>query len=190
MRTISKDAMIHSPILVFQDFENPFTLYKRDSGYASGFNLTHVQSNKKISILYGGPNFTDLEKKKKNSQQQKDRHPVFLLLQKNEYLTGQSARLALKIQRYEFKLLYHPRKKHGNSDTLPWRIYATTTDIPIFPGKTEIKQDQLRDPQMKQLLLYLDENKLTSNKADVTRAANLESSFVVTEGIVIIANLT
>lgn len=43
---------------------------------------------------------------------------------------------------------------------------------------------------MKQLLLYLDENKLTSNKADVTRAANLESSFVVTEGIVIIANLT
>ena len=65
MRTLSKDAMIHSPILVFQDFENPFTLYQRDSGYASGFNLTHVQSNKKISILYGGPNFTDLEKKKK-----------------------------------------------------------------------------------------------------------------------------
>ena len=97
--------------------------------------------------------------------------------------------MALKLQLYEFKLLYRPGKKHGNADTLPWRIYATT-GIPTFPGKTEIKQDQLRDPQMKQLLLYLDENKLTSNKADVTRAANLESSFVVTEGIVIIANLT
>ena len=43
---------------------------------------------------------------------------------------------------------------------------------------------------MKQLLLYLDENKLTSNKADVTRVPNLESFFVVTEGRVIIDNLT
>lgn len=63
MRTISKDALVHSPILVFQDFENPFTLYERGSGYASGFNLTHVKDNKKRSILYGGPNFTNLEKK-------------------------------------------------------------------------------------------------------------------------------
>lgn len=97
--------------------------------------------------------------------------------------------MALKLQLYEFKLLYRPGKKHGNADTLPWRIYATT-GIPTFPGKTEIKQDQLRDPQMKQLLLYLDENKLTSNKADVTRVPNLESFFVVTKGRVIIDNLT
>ena len=39
---------------------------------------------------------------------------------------------------------------------------------------------------MKQLFLCLDENKLTSNKADVTRVPILESSFVVTEGIVIL----
>ena len=77
MRTISKDALAHSSILVFQDFENPFTRYKRGSVYASGFNLTHVQDNKKRSILYGGPNFTDLEKK---YQQRKERHRVLLLL--------------------------------------------------------------------------------------------------------------
>lgn len=62
MRTISKDVQVHSPILGFQDFENQFTLYTRDNGYASGFNLTHVQDDKKRSILYGKPNFTDLEK--------------------------------------------------------------------------------------------------------------------------------
>ena len=63
MRAISKDALVHSPNLAFQDFENPFTLYTRASGYACGFNRTHVQDNKKISILYEEPNFTDLEKK-------------------------------------------------------------------------------------------------------------------------------
>ena len=51
MRAISKDALVHSPNLAFQDFENPFTLYTRASGYACGFNRTHVQDNKKISIL-------------------------------------------------------------------------------------------------------------------------------------------
>ena len=58
-----KERLATAPILVYLDFAIPFTLYTDASGNSIGFNLSQIQHGQERTILYGGRNFSDTEKK-------------------------------------------------------------------------------------------------------------------------------
>ena len=58
-----KERLTIAPILVYPDFSIPFTLYTDASGDSIGFNLTQIRHGRERAIVYGGRNFSDIEKK-------------------------------------------------------------------------------------------------------------------------------
>ena len=57
-----KERLNTSLILVYPDFSIPFTLYTDASGDSISFNITQNQHGHECAILYGGRNFSDIEK--------------------------------------------------------------------------------------------------------------------------------
>ena len=58
-----KERLTIAPILVYPDFSIPFPLYTDASGDSIGFNLTQIRHGRERAIVYGGRNFSDIEKK-------------------------------------------------------------------------------------------------------------------------------
>lgn len=154
-----KEKLTQAPILAYPDFKSPF-LYTNSSENAAGFNLTQAQDGLEQSILYGGRNFSDTEKK--YSTTEREALPVIIAIGKcRSYLlgsrftivvdhqalrwliqlknpTGRLARWALNLQSYYFEIKYRPGKKNGNVDVLSRRVY-TITESSTIPQKTHDK---------------------------------------------------
>ena len=65
-----KERLTTTPILVYPDFSNPFTLYTDASGDSIGFNLTQIQNGQERAIVYGRRNSSDTKKKYSNTEQE------------------------------------------------------------------------------------------------------------------------
>ena len=172
--------------MVYPDFSILFTLYTDASGDSIGFNLTQNHHGHGRSILYGGRNFSDTEKK--YSVTEREALSVIVAIQKcRPYLLGNHftvvvdhqalkwlmslrdpsgwlVQWGLTLQGYDFNIQYHPGKDHGNADALSRCVY-TISQQPMFPQTSteELHNAQSRDDKIQPLAQFLKDGTLPND---------------------------
>ena len=195
-----KERLTTAPILVYQDFSIPSTLYTDANGDSISINHTQTQHGHERAILYGGRNFSDTEKK--YSVTEREALSVIVAIQKcGPYLlgnhftvvvdhqalkwlmnlrnpTGRLARGVLTLHGYDFNIQYRPRKDHGNADALSRRVY-TISQQPMFSQTSteELRKAQSRDDKLQPLIQYLKDGTLPNDAQTAEKLMRQEGQY-------------
>lgn len=138
---ILKEKLTMAPVLMYPDFEKEFTLYTDASGFALGAVLAQVGKDKKEHVIaYASRSLTKAEQNYTVTEQEclaiiwaVDKFHHYLISKKFKIITdhialkwlfnkepkkGRLARWQLKLQMYDFTVIYKEGKKHKNADAL------------------------------------------------------------------------
>jgi hypothetical protein len=142
-----KEKLCTTPILAYPDFDKPFTLFTDASGYALGAVLTQINDDKREHVIYyASKSLTTAEQKYSATELEcyavvwavekfhhylegrkftiVTDHYALKWLQTNA-LKGRRARWMIKLQPYDYEVIYKEGRKHKNADALsrlPQRI--------------------------------------------------------------------
>ena len=135
-----KEKLTTTPVLIFPDFEKEFVLYTDASGYALGAVLSQKGKDEKEHVIaYASKSLTKAEQN--YSTTELECYAVIWGIEKfHHYLAGRKfkvvtdhyalkwlqtaalkgrrARWILRLQPYDFEVVYKEGRKHKNADTL------------------------------------------------------------------------
>lgn len=197
-----KEALINPPILAFPDFSKPFLLYTDASGEAIGYVLGQIQNGEEKVIAYAG---RTLEKPERNygiSELEAlavieavkyfrpylygrkftifTDHKNLQWIFKTSDLKGKMARYSVILQEFDFDIQYKPGKQLANADALS-RLQENSvnaTDI-----NSDISLRQRRDPELIQLISYLENGQDYSMKVDPSISIEKCHEFFIRDNI-------
>lgn len=185
-----KTALTTTPILAFPDFKEEFHLFVDASQDAIGITLGQIQHGKERVIAYGGRNLSETERKYSTTEREAlavvfgikkcrpylygrkftvhtDHHSLRWLMN-TKHETGRLARWALTLQEYDFEIVHRSGASNGNADALSRRSYhehiagivSQESTLPLTRTLEQVKQLQKRDPDLGDLITYLETDKL------------------------------
>ena len=197
-----KQNLISPPVLAFPDFNQPFILYTDASTEAIGYLLGQLQDEQEKVISYNGRTLnkaerqygiTDLESLAIIEGVKTFRpylhgrkftivtdHAALQWKFKTSELKGRNARWFLMLQEYHYDIKYKPGKSHTNADALS-RLQSDT--VSATTGEPDIALRQRRDPELLQLISFLENGQEYSSKVDPSIAKEKSSEFFLEDNI-------
>src|SRR5204863_426089 len=137
-----KKALTKTPTLIHPDFEKDFILSTDASGYALGAVLEQEENDKKLHpVGYASKTLTKAEQKYSTTELECfavlwevekfyhylyekrfkvviDHQALTWLMKSENSLKSRRARWVLRLQPYDFEIIYKERRKHKNADAL------------------------------------------------------------------------
>lgn len=185
-----KSSLTSTPILAFPDFTQPFHLFVDASNDGVGATLGQIQDGKEVAISYAGRDFNSAERNYSTTEREAlavifgikkfapyihgrhfilhtDHHSLKWLMNIADPV-GRLARWSLLIQQHDFEIRHRPGANHANADALSRRSYklpSITVSANDIPGvqTTRIHDLQRRDPDLADMIAYLESYKLPHN---------------------------
>ena len=96
--------------------------------------------------------------------------------------SGRLARWALLLQLFNFEIVHRPGCQNGNADALSGRPYPSTNLNALQQSDAEIdkiREKQQKDPELREIMDYIQHDILTSNDAKATKILLRSDSFHV-----------
>ena len=181
-----KHVLTTAPILAYPDFTVPFELYVDASLDGIGVCLGQHQNGKEVAIAYAKRDFTPAERNYSATEREAlaliesikhfqtylygkrfivytDCHALRWLMSIKDP-TGRLARWSLLVQQYDYEIRHRPGKANANTDALSRRPYnIAALDSPGLQTE-QIKQPQHRDPELADILRYLQTKQLPEDE--------------------------
>ena len=187
--------MISAPVLAFPNFDEQFLLYVDASSTGIGFAFAQIQNGKEVVIAYKGRGLNQAERNSTTTEREAlalvaasikkfqpylhDRkfvvytdHSSFRWLMNVKDVTGRLARWALLLQQYNFDIVHRPGCQNGNANALSRRPYPTTNLSALQQSDPEIdkiREKQRKDPELSEMIDYIQDDILPSNDAKASR---------------------
>lgn len=142
-----KASLSSAPVLAYPNMSEPFILTCDASASAIGFILGQLQNGKKHPVAYGGRSLNKAERKwgitdreclaviegikhfrvylANNHFKVITDHRALKWLQNQKDLTGRLGRWALRLQEYDFEVVYRPGVTNQNADAMSRRPYSS-----------------------------------------------------------------
>ncbi|XP_015762141.1 PREDICTED: uncharacterized protein LOC107341253 [Acropora digitifera] len=147
-----KRALISAPVLTFPDFDEQFLLYVDASSTGIGFALAQVQDGKEVVIAFNARGLNQAER---------------------NYTTTEREALALV-----------EGCQNGNADALSRRPYPTTNLNALQQSDPEIEkicEKQRKDPELSEIMDYIQHDSLPSNDAKARRILLRRDCFYISQ---------
>ena len=201
-----KNALVSAPVLAYPDFELPFHLYVDASQTGIGLTLGQIIDGKDRVIAYAGRDLNQAERNYSATEREclalidgikrfqpylygrkftiYTDHNALKWLMSIQDPTGRVARWALLIQQFDFDIVQRPGTSNGNADALSRRHYGTcqlnALDSPGLQS-TRIYDFQRRDPDLWELIDYLESERLPPDNARAKRILLSEDVYFLGE---------
>ena len=201
-----KRALISAPVLAFPNFDEQFLLYVDAGSTGIGFALAQVENGKKVVTAYNGRGLNQAERNYTTTE--REAHALVEGIKKfqpylhadrkfevyrnhsslrwlmNYDATGRLARWALLLQQYNFEIIHRPGCQNGNADALSRRPYPNT-DLSALqqsdPEIDKIREKQRKDPELGEIIDYIQHDNLPSNNAKARIIFLRRDSFYISQ---------
>ena len=192
--------------MAFPNFDEQFLLYVDASSTGIGFALAQVQNGREVVIAYNGQGLNQVERNYTTTEREalalfegiKKFQPYlhdrkFLVYTDHSSLrwlmnikddSGCLARWALLLQQYDFDVIHCPGCQNGNADVLSRRPYPNANLSALqqsHPNIDEIREKQQRDPDLGEMIDYIQDDILPSNDARARKILLRGNSFYISQ---------
>ena len=186
-----KEVLTSAPTLVFPDFKSPFILETDASGVGLGAVLSQkgadgmirpiayasrtIQGSEKnygiteleaLAVVWATKHFRQYLYGYK-SQIITDHQPLKSLLN-TPHPSGKLARWGLALQELDTEIIYRPGRSNSAADALS-RVPLPVKIVAAVPDSTVLREEQLKDPQLKQIIDYLEKDELPNDEKQSKR---------------------
>ena len=199
-----KNALTSSPVLQFPDFSLPFYIQSDASDKGFGAVLGQMRNGSEVVVAYASKaiapneaNWSTIEKEAyaivwsvkyfrhylygRSFTIFTDHNPLkWLFTLKSP--EGRLARWTETLKAYDFKIEYRPGRSNANADALSRMPIVSAISAPRFE-LANMPELQSKDPDLAQLVNYLQTGKLPGNSSDDRKVLAKADQYVLQDGI-------
>jgi transposase InsO family protein len=195
-----KDRLCSAPVLAYPDPGLPYVLSTDASGFGLGAVLAQERDGKECVVAYGSRAMTREETNYSATEREclavvwavqhfkhyllgskftvRTDHQALRWLMSLREPTGRLARWALRLQEFEFEVVYRPGRAHSDVDALSREPLA----IAALESDTTVPERQRADPRLAAVFAFLEQGTLPLDAEEARKLKADEGNFTIEDG--------